>query len=105
MRKKCYIPLSFTMSNQPCHDLPVSACQLAGWAVKNEGNRTRLLEACEIGNEDLLGLSLEVAWLTVDDIRTFHAAKTEVTDPIIRELEDAYSNRRSRGFVYVHPVP
>ena len=77
-KKKCYVSSVIpSMSHHLSHALSASACQLADQAVKSDKNRTRLPEAFDIVNENLLNLRLEAAWLTLADIRTLHAAQTE----------------------------
>ncbi|KAF8208773.1 hypothetical protein K438DRAFT_1812858 [Mycena galopus ATCC 62051] len=67
--------------------IAATARQLADWAVK-EGDRRYLLEvAIQGGVQTLLELAIDVAGLSMDDIRRLYAYKCDVLNPLNRRLD------------------
>ncbi|KAJ7164682.1 hypothetical protein C8R43DRAFT_1061882 [Mycena crocata] len=67
--------------------LGATARQLADWAVKDDDHRHLLEVAIQGGVDKLLGLALEVATLTMDDIRRLHKYKCDVLNVLNRRLD------------------
>ena len=64
-----------------------TARQVADWAVQSEENRQQLYDAITRGNEGLLDLALQVARLSLNDVRAIHQAKFDVINPLSRVLD------------------
>ncbi|KAJ7644309.1 hypothetical protein FB45DRAFT_1053090 [Roridomyces roridus] len=62
---------------------------VADWAVQDDDRRYRLEVAIHGGADKLLDLALDVAELTMDDIRRLHAFKRDVLNPLNRKLDVA----------------
>ncbi|KAJ7857661.1 hypothetical protein B0H14DRAFT_686750 [Mycena olivaceomarginata] len=67
--------------------IAATARQLADWAVKEAGHRYLLEVAIQGGVEKLLELAIEVAGLSMDDIRSLYAYKCDVLNPLNRWLD------------------
>ncbi|KAK7044975.1 hypothetical protein R3P38DRAFT_184729 [Favolaschia claudopus] len=67
--------------------LAFTARQLADWAITSHDNRFLLETAIQGGVETLLQLAIEVAELSMDDIRRIYAYKSDVLNPLDRRLD------------------
>lgn len=66
------------------------ARQIADWAVQNTENRCLLTRAITEGLEDqerLLELGVQIARLSLNDVRAIHKAKVDVIDPLTNILD------------------
>ncbi|KAJ7644323.1 hypothetical protein FB45DRAFT_897535 [Roridomyces roridus] len=66
-----------------------TARQVADWAVQADDRRYRLEVAIHGGVDKLLELALDVAQLTMDDIRRLYTYKCDVLNPLNRQLDVA----------------
>lgn len=64
-----------------------TARQIADWAVQSERNRQELYDAITRGNEGLQDLAVQVARLSLNDVRALHQAKIDVVNPLSRVLD------------------
>ena len=64
-----------------------TARQIGDWAVQSEQNREELLKAIQSGNDGLLKLAVEVARLSLEDVRRIYKTKFDVINPISRTLD------------------
>ncbi|KAJ7718107.1 hypothetical protein DFH07DRAFT_860517 [Mycena maculata] len=69
--------------------IAATARQLGDWAVKHDDHRYLLEVAIQGGVEKLLELAIDVAELTMEDIRKLHAFKSDVINPLNRRLDVA----------------
>ncbi|KAJ7286092.1 hypothetical protein C8J57DRAFT_1461317 [Mycena rebaudengoi] len=67
--------------------IAATARKVADWAVQDDDRRYLLEVAIQGGVEKLLELSLDVATLTIDDIRKLYVFKCDVINPLNRELD------------------
>ncbi|KAJ6627902.1 hypothetical protein B0H10DRAFT_1940868 [Mycena sp. CBHHK59/15] len=67
--------------------IAATARQVADWAVQSGTRRGALETAIQNGMEKLLEFMIDVAELTVDDIRKLHAFKCDVLNPLSRQLD------------------
>ncbi|KAJ7481568.1 hypothetical protein FB451DRAFT_1236432 [Mycena latifolia] len=67
--------------------IAATARQVADWAVQDDDRRYQLELAIHGGVDKLLELALDVAGLTMDDIRRLHAYKCDVLNLLNRRLD------------------
>ncbi|KAF8208776.1 hypothetical protein K438DRAFT_1812863 [Mycena galopus ATCC 62051] len=67
--------------------IAATARQLADWAVKEDDRRYLLEVAIQGGVQTLLELAVDVAGLSMDDIRRLYAYKCDVLNPLNRRLD------------------
>ncbi|KAJ6509044.1 hypothetical protein C8R45DRAFT_463599 [Mycena sanguinolenta] len=67
--------------------LAATARQLADWAVEENHHRYRLEVAIQGGVEKLFELAIDVAGLSMDDIRRLYTYKCDVLNPLNRRLD------------------
>ncbi|KAJ7134351.1 hypothetical protein C8R44DRAFT_770279 [Mycena epipterygia] len=76
--------------------IAATARQVADWAVKHDNHRYLLEVAIHGGVEKLLELAIDVAELTMDDIRRLYTYKYDVLNPLNRRLDMAAGPRAGR---------
>lgn len=77
-----------------------TARQIGDWAVRNEDNRRGLSEAIQSGNDGLLKLAIEVARLSLEDVRRIYKSKLDIINPVSRILDwDIVTGRSQRECV------
>jgi len=64
-----------------------TARQIADWAVQSERNRQELYDAITRGNEGLQDHAVQLARLSLNDVRALHQAKIDVVNPLSRVLD------------------
>ncbi|KAJ7505546.1 hypothetical protein B0H11DRAFT_1979241 [Mycena galericulata] len=67
--------------------IAATARQVADWAVEHDDHRYRLELAIQGGVEKLLDLAIDVAGLTMDDIRKLYTFKCDVLNPLNQRLD------------------
>ncbi|KAJ6512021.1 hypothetical protein C8R47DRAFT_1064694 [Mycena vitilis] len=67
--------------------IAATARQVADWAVQHDDRRLLLEQAMQGGVDKLLELAVDVAELTMDDIRNLYAYKCNVINPLDRRLD------------------
>ncbi|KAJ7645610.1 hypothetical protein DFH06DRAFT_590729 [Mycena polygramma] len=67
--------------------IAATARQVADWAVQHDDRRLLLEQAIQGGVSKLLELAIDVAELTMDDIRNLYAYKCNVLNPLDRRLD------------------
>ena len=73
-----------------------TARQIADWAVQNERNRQKLYNAITRRNEGLQDLAVQIARLSLNDVRTLHQAKIDIVNPLSRVLDLECGRQRYR---------
>jgi hypothetical protein len=72
------------------------ARQIADWAVQNERNRQKLYNAITRRNEGLQDLAVQIARLSLNDVRALHKAKIEIVNPLSHVLDLECGRQRDR---------
>ncbi|KAJ7286093.1 hypothetical protein C8J57DRAFT_1708466 [Mycena rebaudengoi] len=67
--------------------IAATARKVADWAVQDDDRRYLLEAAIQGGVDKLLELSLDVATLTMDDIRKLYVFKCDIINPLNRQLD------------------
>jgi hypothetical protein len=73
-----------------------TARQIADWAVQNERNRQKLYDAITRRNEGLQDLAVQIARLSLNDVRALHQAKMDIVNPLSRVLDLECGRQRYR---------
>lgn len=74
-----------------------TARQIGDWAVQSEANRQELTNAIQRGNAGLLQLAIDIARLSLEDVRRIYKSRVDIINPVSRRLDwDAVLQRRDR---------